>query len=493
MRLGPRGALAALVALTLVRLAVAAAAPLSPDEAYYWVWSRALAPGYLDHPPMVALWIRAGTAIAGPGAIGVRLLAPLAAALGSVLLAAAARDLVPERSGGFAAGLLAAGLMNATLLFGAGAVTMTPDTPLLFFWTVALWALARLRRSGHSAWWLAAGAATGLALCSKYTAALLPPAVGLWLLVDPAARRWLWRPEPWAGAVVAAALFVPTLLWNARHGWPSFAKQGGRLGAWNPADAARHVAELVAGQIGLATPVVFLFCTAGVWLAIRRTWRGRDLGWSLPAATAIVPALVFLQHALGDRVQANWPAIVYPGAAVAAAGLQGRFWSQLRLPAMATGLALTLAVYLQATAAPLKLPRHYDPTLSRLGGWRGLAERIEAARVQAGARFVADGSYGEAAELARLLPADAPVVGIASRWSLFALPDGRATMGDGVGLLLQSARQADPPDAAEWDSIAEIETLARERNGVVAESYHLYRVSGWRGSEPAALLPYLPF
>ena len=53
------GPLAALAALTALRLIVAAATPLAPDEAYYWVWSRALAPGFLDHPPMVALWIRA--------------------------------------------------------------------------------------------------------------------------------------------------------------------------------------------------------------------------------------------------------------------------------------------------------------------------------------------------------------------------------------------------------------------------------------------------
>jgi len=39
-----------------LRLVVAASIPLVPDEAYYWVWSRALAPGYPDHPPMVALW-----------------------------------------------------------------------------------------------------------------------------------------------------------------------------------------------------------------------------------------------------------------------------------------------------------------------------------------------------------------------------------------------------------------------------------------------------
>jgi 4-amino-4-deoxy-L-arabinose transferase-like glycosyltransferase len=78
------------LALTALRLAVAATMPLSPDEAYYWVWSRALAPGYLDHPPMVALWVRAGTAIAGDTALGIRLLAPFAVALASLLIADAA-------------------------------------------------------------------------------------------------------------------------------------------------------------------------------------------------------------------------------------------------------------------------------------------------------------------------------------------------------------------------------------------------------------------
>ncbi|MBC7802174.1 MAG: UDP-phosphomannose--protein mannosyltransferase, partial [Gemmatimonadaceae bacterium] len=88
-------ALLALLALTLIRLLVAAMTPLSGDEAYYWVWSRALAPGYLDHPPMVALWIGAGTWLAGDTALGVRLLAPISAAAGSLLLARVAEDLFP--------------------------------------------------------------------------------------------------------------------------------------------------------------------------------------------------------------------------------------------------------------------------------------------------------------------------------------------------------------------------------------------------------------
>ncbi|HEY5300664.1 MAG TPA: glycosyltransferase family 39 protein, partial [Acetobacteraceae bacterium] len=93
-------ALLALLALTLVRLAIADLAPLAPDEAYYWVWSRALAPGYLDAPPMVALWVRAGTALAGDGALGIRLLGPLSGALGSILLWDAAERLLPGRRAG---------------------------------------------------------------------------------------------------------------------------------------------------------------------------------------------------------------------------------------------------------------------------------------------------------------------------------------------------------------------------------------------------------
>ena len=33
--------------------------PLTGDEAYYWEWSRRLAFGYVDHPPLVAWTIHA--------------------------------------------------------------------------------------------------------------------------------------------------------------------------------------------------------------------------------------------------------------------------------------------------------------------------------------------------------------------------------------------------------------------------------------------------
>ena len=178
-----------------------------------------------------------GTALAGEGALGVRLLGPLSVAAASLLLVDAGECLLPGRR----AGLRAAALLNATLLFGVGTVIMTPDTPLLFFWTCCLWATARLLRSDNPRWWLAVGLFAGLAMDSKYTAGLLWFGIGVWLLATPSVRCWLQRPAPWLGAVFGVAVFMPVVLWNADHGWTSFARQGGRIDAWHPApDRDRH-------------------------------------------------------------------------------------------------------------------------------------------------------------------------------------------------------------------------------------------------------------
>ncbi|MBR0675834.1 glycosyltransferase family 39 protein [Roseomonas alkaliterrae] len=477
--------LAALLALTALRLVLAAILPLAPDEAYYWLWSRSLQPGYLDHPPMVALFIRAGTLIAGETPLGVRLLGPLSLALGSVLLARATDILFPGRG----AGPWAAALLNATLLAGVGAVAMTPDTSLLFFWTVAIWALARLQRSGEGRWWLAVGAAAGLALLSKYTALLLGLGILAWLLLHAQGRRWLTRWEPWAGGTIALALFAPVLAWNAAHGWASFAKQGGRAGGGDAADALRFLGELLGGQVGLATPLVFLLCVAGAAAAARHAWRMRDAEALLIAALTLPGAALFLWQATGSRVQGNWPAILYPAAAIGAAALlTAPGWRRLRVPALLLGFAMTGFVYLQATAAPLALARRHDPTLARLGGWPAFVVAAEESARREEAGFVAAEEYGLAAILAFSLPPGRMVVAMDPRWAYFRLappPIGAS------GLLIRSERRGEgPPLWPGAEALGGAEgRLVRSRGGIEAEAYRLFRVRTAPGQPPAAVLP----
>jgi 4-amino-4-deoxy-L-arabinose transferase-like glycosyltransferase len=467
----------AIAAVTVVRLVVAAMVPLAPDETYYWIWSHALAAGYLDHPPMIALWIRAGTALLGQTALGLRLFGPLAAALASWMLFDAARVLFP----GTKAGLIAVMLLNASLLLGVGTVIMTPDSPLLFFWTAAVWAMARVAAGGSGVWWLVAGAAGGLALDSKYTALFLWVGVGLWVLLTPAMRFWLRRWQPWLACLTGLALFAPVLWWNAGHDWAGLVRQGGRVADWRPARAIGFLAELLGSQIGLATPLVWVLCMVGLVAAIRRAWRTRDPCWSLLVALSLPPIVVFVQHAVGDRVQGNWPAIIYPALTIAAGGLAPlpRWW----IGAATLGFVITGVAYLQAGFSVIPLPPRLDPIALRLLGWSGLAAQVEAAREAAGADFVVPDGYAVTSELAWWLK-DAHVVGIDARWQLLALP--RADIAGTVGILITDSRHDQGPDAAVWDHATII--AAADRPGSGSGTFLLYRVIAQPGTQ-AAMLP----
>jgi 4-amino-4-deoxy-L-arabinose transferase-like glycosyltransferase len=470
MALSVKKLAAVLAVVTLIRLVVAATAPLAPDETYYWIWSHALAAGYLDHPPMVALWIRAGTILAGQTALGVRLLGPLAAFVASWMLFDAGRVLFP----GTKAGVTAVLLLNATLLMGVGTVIMTPDSPLLFFWTATLWAVARLAAGGPAAWWLAAGAFGGLALDSKYTALFLWVGIGLWVLLVPAVRPWLRRWQPWAACVIGFLLFAPVLAWNAAHGWVGFIKQGGRVEDWHPSRALGFLGELIGGQIGLATPLVWALCMAGLWVAGRKAVQRRDAAWSLLAALSVPPALVFLQHVSGDRVQGNWPAIIYPALTIAAGALAVR--RSFLTGAVGLGFAITALAYVQATTGLIPLPPRLDPIAMRLAGWDGLARQTQVFRDATGAAYVAADGYALASELAWWMPDGTLVVGADKRWNLTTLPV--APLAGKPGLLVRDARRADPPDPATWAGAERLGTVTRI--GASGGDFAVYRVTSVR-------------
>ncbi|WP_346343923.1 ArnT family glycosyltransferase [Gluconobacter albidus] len=398
-----------LAGLTIIRLCLAASVPLTPDEAYYWVWSRNLQPGYLDHPFMVALWIRIGTWVAGDTTVGVRLLGPLSVLPGSWALYQAARRLLPGCPWP-QSGLSAALLLNATLMLGLGAATMTPDTPLLFFITLFLYTLSRaidpeLTSRAALPWWIGSGFLLGLAFDSKYTAVLIGLGLGGAVLTTKRLRQ---QPGPWLALPGLCLATSPVIVWNAMHQWASFLRQGGRTGDWHPARALQFLGELLGGQIGLATPLVFILFAAGLWACLKRN---RLLAW-----LALVPTVVFVTHAFGDRVQPNWPAVIYPVLALAAleAGWRIRW-------AVTSGLVITMIVCIQAMFSPLHLVPHRDPVLRLTGGWDEFSRKVAMQAKAQGATALAAEDYGLASRLA-FTQNILPVTGTDQRWHLFHLP-----------------------------------------------------------------------
>jgi 4-amino-4-deoxy-L-arabinose transferase-like glycosyltransferase len=454
--------LAALLGITLLRLILAATISLSPDEAYYWLWSVHLQPGYFDHPPMVAFWIRAGILFLGPTPLGVRVLGPLAAAAGSVLLWRAGEDLFPKRH----AGVLAAAFLNATLMLGVGAIIMTPDTPLLFFWTATIAACGRWVATRDDRWWLAIGAAAGCALLSKYTAVFLIIGVFSWLLFRRDGRAALKTPWPWAAVLLAGCIFAPNVWWNATHDWVSYLKQGSRVTSFDVSRSAQFLAELLVGQFALATPAVAVMACVGLW----RLLQSRAAGPALVFWLMILPAAMFVEHVVSGRVQANWPAVIYPAGCLAAAVLPEKFLLRWAGPAIGLGFAMTLLAYAQALAAPLPIPASWDPSALQLSGWPELAAEVAAG----GEKFVTADDYATDAELAFYAPAGVAVAGIGARWHYFGITP--AKLAGGIMLTRHSDTICTDP----------VGTLTRNRGDQVISRYRLCRITAPAG---AILLP----
>jgi hypothetical protein len=194
-------------------------------------------------------------------------------------------------------------------------------------------------------------------------------------------------------------------------------------------------------------------------------------------------AALFLWQATGNRVQGNWPAILYPSACLAAAAYLGPSWLRWKRAGVVLGLVVMLVALVQAAFSPIPLPRRSDPTLARLGGWPAFAAQVEQARQQHGASFVAAEEYGLASELALHLPPGVRVVALGDRWDLFNLP---APPVGQTGLLVRSERRGGAPL---WPGAQEIGGIRRERAGIEAERYRLHAVTVSPDEPPLALLP----
>ena len=160
-----------------------------------------------------------GTPIFGQTEFGVR--------AGGILLSFVASAFVWRTgailSGEEKTGALACLFFNLTAMATVESLAATPDAPELAAAAAFFFCLAKIAETGNGRWWLMAGLCAGLGLLSKYTALFLGVGAFAWLIASKPMRRWLISPWPYLGGVLALAVFAPNLLWNAHHGWATFA------------------------------------------------------------------------------------------------------------------------------------------------------------------------------------------------------------------------------------------------------------------------------
>jgi len=203
------------------------------------------------------------------------------------------------------AGFWAAVVLNLAPLFGISSASwVLPDGPLLAaLLGAAVCLVAALPSEGRAAWgwWLGTGMCAGLALSSKYSAVLTIIGATGFLLTEPRSRHWLAQPQPWAAGLVALAIFLPVLIWNAEHDWVSFLFPAGR------AESGFHPfgpIATIAGAAAFLLPWIWAPLVASGFLALRRGTSDRQR-WLL-VCLAAPPLIVFAAASLRGNVLFHW-------------------------------------------------------------------------------------------------------------------------------------------------------------------------------------------
>lgn len=396
-----------IASLLLLRFAIAPFVVHIPEEAYYWMYSKYPALGYLDHPPMVAWVILAGSSLFGDVEFGVRFGTLLLTVASTWLCYHLAADWCGRRAGWVAALLFSI----APLFFSAGFLAM-PDAPLVFFWLLALLAVTRAVRRDSVGWWLVAGAATGLAFLAKYPAALLAVGVFLFLLSDARRRAMLVRPGVWLALGAAILLAAPTLWWNAEHDWASFRFQfGRRLDQHAGVNPLQTLASLGV-QFFVLSPLVFALIVVGLWVGLQRFRRDAVGRWRFAVCFSAPWLAVCVYHGLFSEIHMNWPIPAYLSLLpIAATLLRGRALPLLRglAPRNAQGLlrsyagVMVVANIVLALVITGRIPA--IPTPSAFVRWDELGRAAEVAEEafhsDAGSEpfILAGGRYNLASEL----------------------------------------------------------------------------------------------
>lgn len=274
----------------LLLLVPATGTELFDDEAYYWIYSQSLDWGYFDHPPVIALLIRAGYGIFH-SELGVRLFTVIF----SVASIALIERLIERKNP-----LLFYAICSSLALAQIGGMLAVPDTALMFLVALFFYQYQRFRNSPNLSQTLKLSLVIALMLYTKYHGLLI---VMFTIMSDPGLLR---QPRFYVTACCSILLFAPHIYWQYQNGFPSVQYH---LFERNAADYDfGNTLEYIGGQIALAGPLTGWLLIGAALLYRPSSQLEKALKYTLVGVY-----IFFLVSTAKGKSEANWTVPAFVG------------------------------------------------------------------------------------------------------------------------------------------------------------------------------------
>lgn len=308
---------------------------LHSDESYYWMYSQNPAWGYFDHPPMIAILIRAGYSLL-PGEAGIRLVLVL---LSTITLAMILNELNEQKELFFLTVFVFSFPLVHTHIAGFLAL---PDAPLLFFTVLFLVLYRKFILQPGLKLSITMAIVISAMIYSKYHAFLI---LGFTVLSN---LKLLRQKYFWIIVVLSLLLLSPHIYWQIRNEFPTF-----RYHLVERAKPFRlkYVLPYLRDQLIIAGPIT------GVIVYWKLTkFRIRDNFDKALIFNILGFLIIFLLMSFKNRIEAHWTAAVTPMLMIAVYPLisstqKTKIWfKRLAVPVIA--LMLLFRIYLAMDVIP---------------------------------------------------------------------------------------------------------------------------------------------
>ncbi len=262
-----------------------------PDEAYYWIYSKFLDWGYFDHPPMVALYIKAGDMLMH-NTLGLRLVTVITNTFAIYVLWQTVKPYGKDLP-------LFLVLFSSVLIFHVYGFITSPDAPLYLFTILFLYAYQQYVKAYATSWGIALGILAAALLLSKYHGVL----VIFFILLSN--LKLFKRRSFWLAMIIACVLFAPHVYWQAVNDFPSVKYHLFERSA-SPYKF-EYTAQFFLDQLLMMGPLMGWFLFSSAW----KQSVSSDLFLRALKYLCYGVFVFFFMNTFKGRVQAHWPLIAF--------------------------------------------------------------------------------------------------------------------------------------------------------------------------------------